>query len=124
MTNPLYASLQTLANNQLNSFGQGCVLRRRTEALYDPMTAQTLGPAVTDYPIRAVVSPYSDRNVDGSLIKAGDLQAFIPSKNLIVVPEASDHFVVAGVEFSIIKVDQTNPGGTSLLYTLQLRRGP
>lgn len=123
MTNPLYKSLQVLAGTQLKAFGQSVTLRRRDEGVYDPLTAKTLGPSVTDFAVSAVINPYSDKRIDGTLIKAGDLQAYIPAKGLTITPQAMDRLVVDGVEYTVVRADQTNPGGLQLLHTLQLRRG-
>lgn len=84
----------------------------------------TYDPTVT-YPATActlVVLEYESREVDGTRVLATDKKVLLKATGLSAAPKTSDRLSIGGVEHSIVRVEPLSPGGTVVIYTLQVRR--
>jgi hypothetical protein len=68
-----------------------------------------------------VIFPFPNgvTNVAGSLIQAGDQEVFWQGTT---APIPTDKLTVSGVDYNVIAVMPIEPGGTNVLYQLQVRR--
>lgn len=113
-----YARVRATAEKQIYHFGQGATLRRIV-----PGSGPNPGaPTVTDYPCQIVVTNYSQYNVDGTLVKAGDRKVLMSTKGLSVEPQVNDRLIVGIHTYTLVNVDPLSPGGVNVLFTVQARR--
>ena len=110
------AALQGLASE----VGDGAFdvsIIRTTGAAANPWEAPT---GTVTLPVTAYVSRYSRALVDGTLIKDGDRRVMIAADNG-TVPTTTDRLRIAGVDHSIVSVEDYAPQGVSLYYIVQAR---
>jgi hypothetical protein len=114
-----YARSKATADRLISRFGQTATLRRPTVSgtAYNPSAGTP-----TDYSATVVVLDYDRREIDGTRILAADRKVLLAAGTLAIEPVTSDKAVIGGIEHSIIDVAPLNPGGTVLLYQLQVRR--
>ena len=79
--------------------------------------APTVTPTSTT--ITGVVSDYQQKDIDGTLIQAGDKKFVISSA---VVPTLAGRIVDGSLEYSIVSVTEIKPGATAVLYIVQGRK--
>ena len=81
----------------------------------------TGGPKVsTTVSVRAVITNYNQNEIDGTLIQREDKQAIIAGAS-VAKPDTFDELVRGSLRYKIVNVEEITPGGTPLLYKLQLR---
>ena len=117
-----YENVRATAGRLLaaDKFGRGMTLRRTTMA-YNPAT-QTSTPTVADYAASGVVAEYEDKDIDGTLVKAGDRLIILSAEGLAITPTPADKVIVGGVVYSIVRDKPTNPAGVAVVYELQVRK--
>lgn len=122
MANPLYARLQATAERLIAKFGQiGAVVSLGT---VDPVEGGD--PVPTPYPAKLVPMKYSSKEIDGTVILAGDVQIYISSVGLAIVPSTGDFVATAdGKTYRIINPDPNNYDGiTNVVFIIQGRIAP
>lgn len=129
----LYSNLASTALRLLTKYGQDVTLRSYSQGGgdYDP----TLGSAAPsgidgandttrkglpcDAPAARIGPQYGQTLENGTLIH--DTDKWIYLDGIGAKPNLQDHLIVATREYSVIDVQEINPGGTALLYLLILR---
>lgn len=114
-----YDSLRAVALKLIGEKGREVTLRSRSSGAYDASTGSA-SATYTDTVMSAVVSNYPMRNIDGTRVQQGDLKIMLVSD---VAPHVGDGLLIGGVEHEVLDVRELNPGGTTLTYTMQVRRG-
>jgi hypothetical protein len=118
-----YAALASRAGDLLTRFGLAASVRRLSGGTYSPVTGATTGTVTTtDTPVRvlAVTLDATYRAEVGSdNVQADDRLYLLPDT---FAPVVSDSLLLAGEAWSIVRVQTINPGGTALLYRVQVRR--
>ena len=127
-----YNRLQMTAVRLLEKYGQPVVLRQLGVGggTYDPATGRndvapggyvetTRRAITTDAPGKRVGPSYGQTNIAATLIQDADKWVYMDG--LGVAPRLQDRLVVGGLEYVIIDVQVTNPGGLALMYLLVLR---
>ncbi|MDT8328341.1 MAG: hypothetical protein RQ750_13300 [Roseovarius sp.] len=74
----------------------------------------------TEHELTAILRSYTARQVDGSSILAGDIQALLSAVGQR--PEPGDKLTVGGMTYRVITVEPVAPSGVPLLYKAQIRR--
>lgn len=121
MANPLYARLQATAQRLIAKFGQAGMVTRETAP--DPVYGGEPAPAV--YPATLVPMAYEARYIDGTVIKTGDMQIYIASVGLPIVPGPGDIVSVNGADYLVINADPNKYDGiTSVVHIVQGRIAP
>lgn len=87
---------------------------------YDPATATGTPPAPTVDTVRAVVFPYEDKHIDGTLILTGDEQAYISALD-IEEPKPGSVLLWRGKSYTTVRAKVLGPAGVNVLYELQVR---
>ncbi|MFP1634091.1 hypothetical protein ACLB6G_20365 [Zhengella sp. ZM62] len=113
-----YTRPEATAQRLIAKFGQSVTLTKVTKVWND----WNPGVNLTEYSATGAVMDYADREIDGTVIKAGDKRVYLSTEGLTVEPDTTDTLTVGGVVHSIIRVDPLNPGGTVVMWTLQVRR--
>lgn len=114
-----YARPKATADRLITRFGQSGTLQRpsTTGPDYNP----TIGTP-TPYTVTFAVTEYADREIDGERIKSTDKKVLLAKGSLAIEPKTSDKLLIGGVAHSIIRVEPLAPGGTVVMWTLQVRR--
>lgn len=99
-----YLETQRDADELIEEFGQVGAIRRTV--VTPPPNDWTPGTEVTAYyPIKVAVLPIEEKNVDGTLIMAGDQQALISPLGLTVTPQVGDIILINGEMYGEEYVD-------------------
>lgn len=114
-----YDGTKKRAADLIRRFGQPVTIRRTV--MTEPENPWET-PTATEQDLSGVgvAEPYSERLVNGTSILAGDFKLTMASQG--VVPVIGDRVVVGDVEYGVVNVLSTSPGGIAVVYTLQLRR--
>lgn len=115
-----YAGVASIVDTQLRFFGQEVTLKYKRSGDYNPATG-TVTVTETIQAAAGIVFDYGNKNIDGTLIKAGDKQLYL-SPSGITAPEVNDTAVVEGVTYTIAMVKSLSPSGTPTLYECTIRR--
>jgi len=112
-----YAKAKATAERLIAKFGQSATLRQYTTS-GDPWNP-TLAP--TDTTITAVDLNERVRDASGSLV-GETVRTLIVSTSAGVVPAKADKVVIGGSAHDIDEVRPLSPGGTALLYEVDLTK--
>lgn len=116
-----YASIATSAQSQIEDAGTPITVTRSTVASFDPSLGYTVPGAdivATGY---GVQTAYKARDIDGTVIRRGDMRLLI-GPGLSIVPEIGDTVTVDSVTWHIVNVENLTPAGTDCLYICQVRK--
>lgn len=117
-----YAEAQSDAEELIAYFAAGTTgAIRRTVVSGVPWDPGSQTTTVTDYPCVLVQTNYSDREIDGSLIKATDRRVYVSTDGLSITPTVSDKIVVGGVPLEIVRVIPLEPAATVICWEIQAR---
>lgn len=75
----------------------------------------------TKYNLTAVVIPYAEKFIDGTVVLRGDLNCLLASKGLDYEPRSGDYAQIGSKKFTVIKAEVLEPGVDRILYDIQLR---
>lgn len=121
MTGALDTKMRATAQRLVDKFGKPVTLRRTTST-FDPDTGTTT-EGTTDHSVNAVIEPYDQRLIDGSIIQTGDMQASFPAKDLSVTPStATDIIIMDGDEWQIVNVGFIWSGEEVALFQAHVRK--
>ena len=119
-----YSKTAARADQSLRRKGGIVVLRRVATGAYDPGlgTAPTI---TTDCEGTGFKINYEAEDIDGTLIKVGDLQLLLSPLQRngakMPLPISGDQLVIGTTVYMVGMVADLQPTDTSVLYTLQLR---
>lgn len=113
-----------LAKELIEENGQAITIRRTSQATApDADVPWKQGAATdTDSPALGVFLDYNRKEIDGEVIKQGDQKVLVPAQDLAIVPQVDDVLLRGSEIWSIINVNELNPNGQRILYTLQVRQ--
>jgi hypothetical protein len=114
-----YSRPQATASRLIARFGQTGAIVRPTLGngpAYDPGE-----PTDTSHACQMVVLDYDDGERDGTLIKYGDKKVLVSVSGLTIEPKLSDKVSVGGSSHEIMAIKPLNPGGTVVMYEIQIR---
>lgn len=113
-----YAEMQDVAHELITEFGQAGTVTRLAPA--DLVYGGT--PTATDYPAVLVPMQYEAREIDGTVIKTGDVKIYISAVGLPITPQPGDLAVVNGKTYRIINADPNlYDGVTPVVHIVQGR---
>ena len=126
-----YAEDSVVADELLTEYGQAVTLTRSTVGAYDPATGTAAVTTTTQAAIGAVfdygLHASGATSILGSLIKIGDRQLLLSTKNAaggaLTAPVIDESTVtIGGVVHTITHVKTLTPSGTAVLYDCNIRR--
>lgn len=91
-----------------------------TAPTYNTATGVSTPASPTVDPVQAVVFPYADKYIDGTLILAGDEQAYISAVG-ITEPKPGSVLAWRGKSYTTVRAKVLGPSGVNVLYELQVR---
>ena len=82
-------------------------LHKRVPGTRNPVDlAAGIVPTFTAYVCEGVISDYSNREIDGTLIQTGDRQVLILASGLAVDPAPDDRVTVEGKTYQLVSVSR------------------
>lgn len=115
-----YGEMAALADEILLEFGAPVILTRTTPGAYDPATGTTGGPVSTPYTGTGAAFDYEAKDIDGTLIKAGDRRVYLSTAG-IVAPRTGDTLAIAGAALTVVAVRPLQPALLAVLFDVQCR---
>ena len=112
-----YVTARATAARLIANFGQAAAIRRVTNT-GDPYSP-TQTPA--DTAVTCVVTDYAHRERDGTSVQARDRKVYVSAEGLAITPTPGDKFVLGAMVYDIVHVGPLEPGGTVILFELQVR---
>lgn len=73
------------------------------------------------HPAYAAFINFEEKDIDGTLIRAGDQRCLISPKNLTIEISTSDKIIDGTTTWTIVQAKSQQPGNTVLIYNLQVR---
>lgn len=117
-----YDEMADVALELITEFGQTVTLQRTEAGEYDPETGTTGDGVAQEQPAQGVLLDYQGIEFQNNTqIQQGDKKLKIAAKDLQWPPELANKAIIQGKAYSVINVNETNPAGTPLVYTLQVR---
>lgn len=113
-----YARSRATAERLIAKFGAGGFIRRSITSGpdYDPVITHE------EYDCQLVTLEYSDKDVDGTLIRNTDKLIYISTAGLTITLEKSDKIIAAGEEHAIENLKPLSPAGIVVFWEVQGRR--
>lgn len=128
-----YVKIAATAKRLIEANGRTVSLVRLDRDPADP-DMPWRGPAVVDsapydpldYPSpKAVIVPYTEDDIDGTLVRHGDKRAYVAATSTAVAAlnlAEYDGLIDNGEQYKIVSVNILNPGEIIILYEMQLRK--
>ena len=121
-----YARLQATANRLLKGKGQSITLTKITAGTYNPATGGFTGAGTSTQTAYGAVFDYGAKQIDGTLIKAGDKQLLLSAVKTdgaaLTAPVLGDTVTIGSVVFTLVEpLKEVNPAGTVVMYECNLR---
>lgn len=128
MTGFNYAKSRATAARLIKKFGQAGTIRRTTMTGGDPWNPT---PETNDYPCTLVVTEYTLKERESSLIGTSDKKVLISTEGVSIpaydndpasanAPTERDQIVIKGRAHEVVRVDPLEPGDTVVLWTCQV----
>lgn len=114
----LYAALAKATLEMIAEFGRSVTIKRDNKGVFDPLTSTFIGASNTETIVRAVVTGYRIHEIDGEIIKRGDKKVLFDSSADI----RKGDLLIDGDTFTILDIEEINPGDTKLLFKAQARK--
>lgn len=112
-----YGPIASIAVTQVADKGQSITLTRNTPGTFNPATGAVTGDSTATETVSAVVSDFRADQIDGSTIQRGDKQLLMTD-----APNLDDSVTIDSLEYQIVDINTISPGGTDVLYKVQVRR--
>ena len=114
-----YAGLAEVALRLLTDKGQSLTFSRETTTVADPVKGKR-STTTSTYTGFGASFDYNRSEIDGTVIKRGDIRLLLNATT--TVPIIDDTVPVDGTTHVVKAVRPTAPGGTVVMYELQLRK--
>jgi hypothetical protein len=75
----------------------------------------------TTQTVKGAAFDYGSEEIDGMIVVAGDKRVYIASSG-ITAPKVDDTLTISSIVWTIKRVLDTNPAGTSIMYEVQVRK--
>lgn len=109
--------LQEVTLRLLTTYGQLATVTRETQGTFDPSSGGVGTGATSTYTILCQPQEYLQNEIDGILVKYGDIKLISYSDE---TPEVGD-IVTLDSTYRIMFIQRHNVQGSTVYYTLQLR---
>ncbi len=119
-----YTKMRMTAYKLLKGKGQLMTLTRQSAGTYGVSNA-TASISTSTQTVYGAVFPYADKNIDGTLIKAGDKQLLMAAINAaggaLTPPVLNDTVTIDSVVYTITQVKPLSPAGITVIYDCNIR---
>lgn len=114
-----YANLQATAARLLTKYGQSLTFTREVETAFNPTTGAKTNDLFTFTGYGASFD-YQASEIDGELIQSGDIRLTLEKTS--TVPAINDSVRVDDINYRVMDVKKSAPGGVVVKYDLNLRK--
>lgn len=114
----VYTNLSKSVLRQINRYGRTVTIMRDDKGAYDPIAGAFTGDSNTAIKLKAVVVGYTVNEIDGEIIQRGDKKVLFAGNADI---RKGDQ-LIDGDTFTILDIEEINPGDTKLLFKAQARK--
>lgn len=114
-----YANLAATVRRLLTQFGTDATLTRTTTGAYNPAIGAA-STTTTTYAAKGARFDYAQRDVDGTLIRAGDQRIYLDVQDM-VMPQTGDTITMGGRTWTVVTARSIDPALTAVLYDVQAR---
>lgn len=118
----LDSAMRETASRLLGTYGKELTLRRDVRSDYRPASGDFLVETHIDDTFRGFFVDYNAKQIDGTLVQAGDRQVLAAAKDLPEAPRAGDHVMIDAETWDVIHVKADWSGEQVALYTMQVRK--
>ena len=113
--------LAATAARLIDRFGGPVTLTRAMPGSYDPASGTRSDAGTLTYYGTAVLDNYSQRDIDGTLVRTGDQRAYLSVKDM-TAPQTGDQILIDGRFWSVVAAQRLKqPGRPEVLYIAQVR---
>jgi len=114
-----YTSIKNKASATIKNFGQEVIRISHTVGSYDTTTGEAT-PNIRKTKRHAVVVAFGDGETldKNTLVQNGDIRILLDATATV---DQQDHFIVQGIEYTIVTMKKTSPSGTICLFDIHLR---
>lgn len=116
-----YAKTAATVLRLLGRFGTDVTISRSSAGAYDPETGKAASSTATWMAKAARGEPYSSREIDGTLIMAGDLKLIVSADETHDL-EPGDTITIEAEVWRVVKPNPVRPATTTVAYMAQLRK--
>jgi len=102
----------------MRDFGSTLTLTRPGVGAYNPATGKTAAATPTSFTVRGVFVNYEDKNVDGTVVRAGDRRLLVSTQGSSTTPAIGDR--VNGLQ--VVDVRTIAPRGVAIAWACQMRK--
>lgn len=120
----------------ISEFGQLAAVRRVVKGVRSPTSVDASSDTVTDYPCLVALFPVSQRDIDGTHVKAGDWRALVATKDpagtwddgqalgvfSAITPTTTDRLICSEGDLKIVDAGKFAPAGQVTHYRMVVRR--
>ena len=118
----LYTNLRDgLIKSVLSQYGLPVTFVVSSQPIFDPELGVT-SSIDESYPCSGIITNYESKDVDGTLIKTGDKRVLLSYTKGMPEPNTDHILTINGLNWPIINCQPIEPGGTAVLYDIQVRR--
>lgn len=114
-----YSGLAVVATNLLTSKGQSVVFTRKTTSIFNPVKGRN-NTTTSTFSGNGAAFDYNRSEIDGEVIQRGDIRLILEATT--TAPALGDTAVIDSVTYRVMNVKPTSPGGTVVMYEVQLRK--
>ena len=113
-----YDEMALVASELIAEYGQNVFIVRDYNTT-DPVTGEVTEGNGAPYLVKGILKMYPDNLIDGTRIKTSDRELVIDGS---IEPLMNDRIEINRQEWSVQSIKTANPGGTPLVYFVQVRR--
>jgi len=114
-----YGNLAAVATKLLTDKGQSVVFTRKTTLIFDPVKGRN-NVTTSTFSGYGAAFDYNRSEIDGELVQRGDIRFLMEA--ITTAPALGDTCVIDSVTYRVMNVKPTSPGGTVVMYEVQLRK--
>lgn len=116
-----YADMAATAAEMLAEFGMAVTVTRTTPGARDPDTGTLAAGTTQTWVPRGVKLDYAAREIDGTLIQAGDQRVYMSAISGLK-PKAGDTVTIGAEAWRVVVSRTLAPAGVAVLLDVQVRR--
>lgn len=117
-----YASMAAVTLAQIADKGRDITLiQPLTQPIWNPITGRMTDATASTVTVKAVVTDVTTREVNDTLIKAGDRWYLIAASSVDFEITQSSKITDGTQDYNVVSVNTIKPADTDILYKLQCR---
>jgi hypothetical protein len=115
--------MRKLGSTLIRKFGTTITITQTDAGGYDEATQTEVSTTVTYTGVPALFEDFKAFDIDGDMVKHGDLKVHIPAADFDTEPQKGRHTITtAGRTYTVERTLGTPSGNQQALWTIQVRR--